>query len=222
MNIISFSLWGSDPTYCIGATKNAELASIIYPGWITRFYCGNNTDIKCINDLTKIPNTEVYLYNKKGEWYSMFWRFFAADGDDIVISRDTDSRLNERERDAVNSWLNSEYDFHIMRDHPWHNYKILGGMWGARNGILKGIVNKINEYIKTDKFINDYNVDQNFLRDYIYPLVKEKAIIHDPFFDNLPFPTKRIGRQFVGQPFNADDTERDLTHGNMIIASKKK
>ena len=78
--------------------------------------------------------------NEKGDWTGMFWRFLAADHlSDIVLSRDTDSRLNKREKAAVDEWLNSDKDFHIMRDHPYHATEILGGMWGCRNGILHGI-----------------------------------------------------------------------------------
>lgn len=220
MKIISYSLWANNPIYCTGAIKNVELAYKIYPDWISRFYCGEDADKKCVNDLIQMPNVEVFLMNQQGKWSNMFWRFFAADSDNIVISRDTDSRLNEREKNAVDVWLNSEHNFHIMRDHQWHNYKILGGMWGARNGILKGITNKILKYSKTSEFIDDYNIDQKFLAEHIYPLVKNNSVVHDPFFENKPFPTKRDGRQFVGQPFNADDTERDTTHGDMIIESK--
>ena len=35
--VISFSLWGDNPKYTIGAIKNAELIDTIYPGWIGRF-----------------------------------------------------------------------------------------------------------------------------------------------------------------------------------------
>ena len=217
MKIISFSLWGTNPVYCIGAIKNVELAHILYPGWMCRFYCGKNTDKTCINELKSFDNSEVVEMEESGDWSSMFWRFFAADSDSTVISRDTDSRLNEREKAAVDEWLDSTYDFHIMRDHPLHRNIILGGMWGARNGILKGITTNIKEYHTSTDFINDYGVDQNFLKDHIYPRVKETSKIHDPFFEGLPFPSPRIGRQFVGQPFAIDDTELDLSHGDMII-----
>lgn len=40
--IIAFSLWGDNPKYTVGAIKNAKLTSEIYPGWISRFYCGQN------------------------------------------------------------------------------------------------------------------------------------------------------------------------------------
>jgi len=221
MKIISFSLWGENPKYCVGAIKNAELANQIYPDWKCRFYCGQNTDPKCLDELSKFTNCELFIMDSAGDWYGMFWRFFAADGDDTVISRDTDSRLNIREKDAVDAWLESDKNFHIMRDHPLHRNIVMGGMWGARNGVLKGIFDEIKHYSITDRFFNDYMVDQNFLGEIIYPKIKETSIVHDPFMDNIPFPTKRIGGQFVGQPFNADDTEADINHSRMILQSGK-
>ena len=38
-----------------------------------------------------------------------------------MLSRDCDSRLNKREKLAVDELLKSDKNFHIMRDHPWHN-----------------------------------------------------------------------------------------------------
>ena len=39
----------------------------------------------------------------------------------------------QRERDAVNEWLESNKTFHVMRDHPWQGSEILAGMWGGWN-----------------------------------------------------------------------------------------
>jgi len=220
MKYITFSLWGRKPIYCKGAIKNAELALEIYPDWICKFYCGESTDPSCLDDLSQMKNCEIKMMKEEGSWKSMFWRFYAADGDDIVISRDADSRLNTRERDAVEEWLNSDYDFHIMRDHPWgHKHVILGGMWGVRNGILRGVVEMIERYHSHPHFMDDYMVDQNFLRDFIYPKVNANSMVHDPFFDHKPFPSKRIGRQFVGQPFDEHENELDRSHGDAIIQS---
>jgi hypothetical protein len=49
----------------------------------------------------------------------MLWRFRPAfeEDDTIVLVRDADSRLSRRERAAVEDWLASDFDFHIMRDH---------------------------------------------------------------------------------------------------------
>ena len=42
------------------------------------------------------------------------------------MSRDLDSRINEREVEAVEEWLSSDQPVHAMRDHPQHDIAILG------------------------------------------------------------------------------------------------
>jgi len=212
MKIISFSLWGEDPKYTVGAVRNAEMRKDYYPDWVARFYCGQSVPEDIINRLREIEGTEVILMDESGNWTGMFWRFLAADGDDIMISRDTDCRFTQREVDAVESWLTSDKDFHVMRDHPYHGTEILGGMWGCRNGILKGITKLIDGYTKGDF----WQVDQNFLRENIWPKVIEKTCTHDDFFAKVPFPTSRKPREFVGQAFNSDDSECETQHGDMV------
>jgi hypothetical protein len=197
--IIAFSLWGDNPKYTIGAVKNAELAQEIYPDWICRFYVGLSVPPQIIDQLKNFKNVELVHMEEEGDWTGMFWRFLAAeDGDVIMISRDTDSRLNLREKKAVDEWLASGQDFHIMRDHPYHKTEILGGMWGCRRGILEGIGGMMDNYKKGDF----WQVDQNFLREKIYPLVKDRSFVHDEFFESRPFPTPREGREYVGEAFD--------------------
>ena len=198
-NIISFSLWGDSPKYCVGAIKNAELASTIYPRWVCRYYVGKSTPSEYINELILFKNTEVFIMNSHGNWTSMFWRFLAVDDSstDIIIMRDTDSRLNEREREAVDEWLSSDKMFHIMRDHPCHKLPMLGGMWGVKKPVPFNFYKKINEYSLKDS----YNIDQEFLAKNIYPFAKNNAWVHDEFFEKTNFPSKRKNFEFVGQVF---------------------
>lgn len=206
--VISFSLWGNNPKYTVGAIRNAELTPIIYPGWVSRFYCSKSVPKEIIENLISLPNTEVIIMDVEGDWTGMFWRFYACEDCDIVLSRDTDSRLSIREKIAVDEWLKSDKDFHIMRDHPYHNTLILGGMWGSRNGILRNIKNLISEFNKG----NFYQVDQNFLKEKIYPLVINNSFIHDSFFNyesnNTKFKTDRINQEFVGEVFD----EHNIRH----------
>lgn len=203
--IISFSLWGNNPKYTVGAIKNAELSKTIYPDWICRFYCGKSVPSDIIEKLKSYDNVEIIEMDEDGDWNGMFWRFYACEDADVMISRDTDSRLNVREKSAVDEWINSDKDFHIMRDHPYHNVLILGGMWGVRNGLLKNIIPIINEYNKG----NFWQVDQNFLREKIYPIIKDSSFIHDEFtnFENWgkPFPIERNNKEFVGDVFDEND-----------------
>lgn len=198
--VISFSLWGQDEKYTVGAVRNLELAKEFYPDWTCRFYISQDVPVDIIQQL--LDNGGDVVTKAQTGWNGMFWRFFAADSDDIVISRDTDSRLGPREKAAVDEWLASDKDFHIMRDHPYHKTEILGGMWGVRNGLLKGIKDMIADFDK-GVYDNRYQVDQNFLREVVYPMVVDKATVHDPYFQRIPFPTERANAQdFVGQVYN--------------------
>ena len=208
--IIAFSLWGDDPKYTVGAIRNAEIAKDLFPDWHCHFYIGEDVP----EDIRKsLLDLDALIIEMGGSgWNGMFWRFFAADGDNVMISRDTDSRLGLREKAAIEAWLKSDKDFHIMRDHPYHATEILGGMWGARNGILKGIVKLIEDY-DTGDFDQKYQVDQNFLREIIYPIVRDNSIVHDEFFEKKPFPDdapSRTPTYFIGQVYNhLDEPEFD-------------
>ena len=203
--IISFSLWGDNPKYTIGAIKNVELSKTIYPDWICRFYCGKSVPLDIIEKLKLYDNVEVIEMDEDGNWSGMFWRFYACEDADVMISRDTDSRLSFREKFAVDEWLNSDKDFHIMRDHPYHNVLILGGMWGVRNGLLKNIRELISNYSKG----NFWQVDQNFLKEKIYPIISNKSFIHDSYFSynisSKKFPSERINKEFVGDVFDENE-----------------
>ena len=203
MKIIAFSLWGNDPKYTIGAIKNADIAEELFPDWTCRFYIGKSVPEDIISQLEKKTNVQLVRMNEDGDWSGMFWRFHPCSEDDVdvVLSRDTDSRLTQREKDAIDEWLESDKGFHIMRDHPWHAAAILGGMWGCKKGTLPEMSSLINSIPKGDF----WQVDQIFLRDYIYPLVKDNAFVHDEFFEKTPFPTERDNLEFIGEVYDEND-----------------
>ena len=215
MKIISFSLWGNNPKYTVGAIKNAELAKEIYPGWVCRFYCASDVPNPIVFQLEDMDNVEMVFMKKPGDWTSMFWRFEPAGEEnvEVMISRDTDSRLNHREEEAVAEWLASDFGFHIMRDHPWHGYPVLGGMWGAKRTTLANIKHMMKSFDQSDKYGTDYEFFAS-----ISDSISGNVMVHDEFFSNraslidyqgcapLPFPTARVGKDFVGKPFNADDS----------------
>ena len=199
--IISFSIWGDNPKYTIGAIKNVKLAHTIYPDWICRFYVGKSTPQDIIEELKSNSNVEVVLMDEDGDWNGMFWRFFPISEDDveIMISRDSDSRLSFREKSCVDEFINSDKLFHNMNDHPFHN-GIMGGMWGAKNGILNEMKSLIDAWPKT----NQWQTDQSFLNNIIASIVSDTIMIHDSIHQRN-FPTERENYQFVGEVYGADD-----------------
>lgn len=200
--VIAFSLWGGSPKYCIGAVKNARAAKIFYPGWESWFYCGKSVPFDIIESLKK-EGARVIEKGEKEDWTSTFWRFepIADPEVEMMISRDTDSRLSVRESTAVQTWIQSGLLFHVMRDHPAHATEILAGMWGARKPILGDMLQLINAYMKIDT----KQADQNFLREVVWPRVAYSALTHDEFFAKKEFPLKREGLEFVGQVYNEND-----------------
>lgn len=218
MKVIAFSLWGDNLKYNIGAIKNCELAKIYYPDWICRFYIAKNTPQETIKILKSKENAEVIETEEFGNWKFTLKRFipFSEKNVDYFISRDCDSRISTREVFAVNSWLDSDKKFHIMRDHPFHgSFPILAGMFGAKKGIIEDINVLIKEYEK-ENLNEQYHFDQIFLLKYIWPKVKDDSLIHDEFFDKKPFPTMRLNNQFVGAIFDENDNQ-DETGKNALI-----
>ena len=199
MKVICFSLWGNDSKYTLGALQNASLAKLVYPDWKCRFYVGQSTSTVITDLLEQFDNVQVVRMPEEGDWTGMFWRFLAASDPhvDVMISRDCDSRLWFREKAAVDEWLASDKDFHIMRDNHQHTAPIMGGMWGVRGNLLSDLKDKISSFNKGDF----WQVDQNFLAQEVYPNVADKAFVHDPFFEAKPFPYSRDENHFVGQSY---------------------
>ena len=208
IQILSLSLWGSNPKYTTGAIKNIELAPIIYPGWKVRLYLDKISFDIIKDEINKYDYVESIIFQDVGNWKGMFWRFLPAleQDVDVMISRDCDSRISLREKLAVDEWLSSDKDFHIMRDHPFHNTVILGGMWGCRNQIFQ----KSNITFNPNEHESFWQVDQNFLREKVYPRVIDNCFIHDNychFGENncKHFPSERINKHFVGEIFDEFD-----------------
>ena len=216
-------MWGDDPTYTVGAIKNAELAKTVYPGWECWYYVGTSVPEDVTLTLSGMDNCRVFEKETAGNWDSMFWRFEAASNPEVevLISRDADSRLNHREKAAVDEWLNHpQADFHIMRDHPWHTTEILGGMWGAKGGVVKHMAKWIKAFLFSieSSGSNYWQVDQDFLKQVIYPKVKEEAFVNDSgVYEYEPFPTLRKEKYFVGQAFDEHDNPLHPEHMDMIV-----
>jgi hypothetical protein len=212
--IISYSLWGDDKKYTYGALRNAELAEKIYPGWTSWFYIGTSTPKDIIDKLSEHKHVRIIHKDTECDWTSMFWRFEAAyhQDVDVCIFRDTDSRLSSREKEAVSEWLASDKTFHIMRDHPFHGYPILGGMWGYKNNHKYDMESLLESFDKNNK----YGIDYEFFATVLYPLMGSDKIVHDEFFEKIPFPTPRNDTEFVGDVFDENNNRHSEYYKHIL------
>lgn len=212
--VISFGLYGAKEKYTAGAIKNAHLAKVYFPGWICRYYVTADVPADVISQLKTLGAEIIDIPPGKGYSSGMFWRFMVASDAtvDRYIVRDVDSRLNARDRLAVEDWIDSKYPVHILRDHVNHCIVMNGGMWGGVKSVLTFMADRITEWSSRD----EYMADLHFLEQKIWPDIKHKQIAHDSYccdrFPNArPFPSKRPATyQHVGQVFDAQDNARLL------------
>lgn len=216
--IISYSLYGCADKYLLGAIRNAEQVLEFYPGWIPRFYVGRSISAKIVEKLIT-SGSEVIRMDGPEDASAMFWRYqaFFDPSVSIVMVRDADSRIGNREASAVKQWLESGRGFHIMRDHPAHFCAILGGLWGVHTDRIVNL-KPLFQQLRPEGF---YGEDQNFLEEYVYPIAKKDSLIHDSFFSfersAQPFPSVRDGLEFVGEVY--DENERPRAEDREVLAS---
>jgi hypothetical protein len=213
MKYISYSLWGANKVYSYGVIENVLDAKKYYEGWIVRVHYNDTVPTNIIDWLKKQDNVEVVHHpGTKAKASNTLWRFedlFIKDA--ITVVRDADSRITERELVLVNEWLQSDKDFHIVRDHKHHTCPIIAGAFGVRNNCLEYIgvptgarnVNQpplqflpgldlMNNFLRNLPEERDvYIVDQMFLFAYVYPYIANKSMIHCSHNAYEPF-AKRI------------------------------
>lgn len=219
--VISFSLWGDNPLYINGAIANAEMREEFYPDWVCRFYYGDvlldegtkrvQVPSDVISKLTEL-GCEMYRMGDTVDVLGMYWRFHPMFDDPTInrfIVRDTDSKFSKREVAAVNEWIESDLDFHIMRDCESHGVTMLGGTWGAKAGCIPAFETYLHRWFSIAQPCKEnprglfHGTDQIFLDKVIWPIIKEdRHIAHDEHFNftgrELPFPVAMENGHYVG------------------------
>jgi hypothetical protein len=183
--VISYSLYGKQPRFMVGAVKNAQLAQVFFPGFTVRFYVGNSVPTWVRSTLDLFPNVEQIPVDEREDSTARLWRFRAILDPkvDVVLSRDSDARLSYREVIAHQEFLDSQFDFHIIRDHPTgHGYLISAGMFACKNKGM-GFFGKLwSETPMRDTYMQD----QEFLSSQIYPQIAGNCLVHDPYYNYQP------------------------------------
>lgn len=208
--------------YLTGAIKNAELAPKIYPGWIPRFYCGPSVPESIIEQLTNLGSQIVKCSND--DWTLMLTRYLPISEPDVEVTlvRDCDSRLNLREKECIDAWLNSDKLVTTCFDHPWHSgVKFMGGLSGFKRGAIPNFKELLEQYNAG----NHYQTDQEMLSSVIYPLIKDSYMVFDglnrnEFTKTMPFPSRRpVDGSFVGEVFDDNDFP-NWTHRKILALTE--
>ena len=227
-NVISMTLYGSELRYTMGAIRNAELAVQNFPGWKLRIYTETPSDNprwgivpQTVRDKLKSLGAELYFMEPYEDFVPpMMWRFLVADDVWVenFIVRDSDSRLRERDAEAVAAWLKTGKPFMCIRDHPSHAaYAISGGLWGGKPAALREILRR--SWRDMMKGVGkDYLRDMAFLNHVIWPRIQNFAycmdsVSCDKWNGSYPFPVPRYGYEHVGEVVNEQDLGRPIDIG---------
>lgn len=182
--VISYSLYGDNKRYLYGALKNVILVNKYLPDWECRFYIGSDVPRDFLSVLSLMKNVAIYEIETTTNNLIKCSRFlvFSDPEVDIAVCRDVDARLSAREILAVQEWLESGLDFHVMKDHPKGHglYEIYAGMFGAKAEKLRGMSQMLKMFISmlSKEEAKMYQIDQVFLAQQVFPVIKNSCLYH--------------------------------------------
>lgn len=187
VNVISFCLYGTGGKYILGMKENILHGRKYFPGWEIRIYHNDTVPPEYITEYNELGAVCIKMtnYGSSMNWEGMFWRFMPLDDDtvDFWLSRDADSRVSAREFKMIDEWMKSGKTLHCIRDHKCHCHPIMGGMFGINNrkfhdtykfDKISDIIKRMVGWYKDRK----YNVDQIFLNDKLWNLLKLDSMSH--------------------------------------------
>ncbi len=208
-DIIAFTLFGSHPRYLRGALQNVLAARDNYPGWTCRFYVDDSVDPTFVQVMTDEGAEMVIDPSDDRDVRHLLCRRFLVSDDPTVgrfLVRDCDSVVNEREAAAVAEWIASDLPFHAMRDWVVHTDPMLAGLWGGIAGVFPDMAGAVEQFRKSVPL--NTNWDQYFLRDQVWPAIRDRIMVHDRCFTahaTRPWPTPDPPVMHVGQNEYATD-----------------
>lgn len=203
----------------MGMIENARLLNQRFPEALVQIYVANDVPSDILEQLKEISTVRLVSVEHKPDARNMFDRFQSIDEPDcsIMFVRDADSRPHARDIACIEDFLESDKGLHIIRDHYWHSTPLLGGLWGIRKSALsEKMATMIGRWLegKTDF---PKQIDQMFLADTIYPLLKTNAMVHDRFayYETgsalTPFRVEIKDRLFCGQVHRYDSSGNEYT-----------
>jgi hypothetical protein len=175
-----FCIYGTKPKYTLGILENLKLIQSSFPDFDTIVYYKDDVPTSILSQYQSFKN--VFLIPFLIKDFPIMNRFCCfdmfKDVYEYIFVRDADSRISNRDVYCINQFMKSNRSFHTIRDHFYHQRKIMAGMCGIN---LKkcnsfNILNVLQEWLKTKK--DYYGIDEEFLESILYPLIKDDLLIH--------------------------------------------
>lgn len=206
VNVFSFCIYGSLKKYCEGLSRNLSIINKHFSDFEIWIYYGNDVPSSYLQIYKQFNNTKLIQTHETGARL-MVYRFYPIDDPkvDIMFSRDADSRINDRDIFVIKEFIKSPYSFHIVRDHPYHGMRIMGGICGMKRDCIDfSVETKYNQWISMNpNMIDNYQTDQIFMMIFVYPKIKNNVLIHSDisFFGDeviTPIEYQKTSTNFIG------------------------
>ena len=193
MKVFSFCLYGTEPNYYTGLLENIAIIKQYYPDFDIVVYKG-----ECDPSWVLPEGVTIDITNRPGPINALL-RYIPLNTADVGFVRDADSRINERDRWCIDQFLKSDKSYHTIRDHYWHQSKLMAGTFGWKRPMTL--------MIPTHEA--GYGFDEHFLAQCVYETVKSDMLVHTSV------------RAFAGEHAEWIDAEGDFV-GNVIWDGKPK
>jgi hypothetical protein len=179
-------VYGSSTEYWLGAVDNARLVREhwVPEGWRLRIYHDDQLPDVALQAIRALGAETILMPQRKVPDHSgNLWRFRPLVTDPKLtrlIVRDSDARMSERDLAAVKEWIGSDKPFHVMRDHGFHTWPIMAGMWGTVGGLLNATLMAEPLGISPPR-VGYFGDDQTAMMKVVWPNVAKYTLAHDSY-----------------------------------------
>ncbi|CAO3378420.1 tetratricopeptide repeat protein [Azospirillum argentinense] len=188
-NVIAFSLWDGQPAGAHDPVEILRRTVALYAGWTCRVYHDGGLTSDAMAELAA-AGADLVAVASGATTGGSYWRLAAADDPTVArfLCRDWDALPSADGKAAVDAWIASGLPFHVLRDGVLHTEVMSGGRWGGIAGLLPDLLPLAERHAATEA---DRAQDHRFLRRIVWPMIRDRALIHDRAHPRhgLPFPT---------------------------------
>jgi hypothetical protein len=184
LQLVSFSLYGSQPRYCEMAVLNVLAVRRHLPDFVCRFYMDDTVPPAIVERLQTLGAQCVPVRDRQAVVPPKFWRFWAMDDPqaDCVLVRDADALIDAREAWCVSRWRESGAACHVIRDDCCHTELLLAGLIGVRAGAVRDVgARMLRHALEAGDAARGRYADQIFLRS-LWPCLKQDMLTHDSIY----------------------------------------
>ena len=180
-NIISASIYGTNPIYYNGLDKVIQLVMDKYKNWRMRVYCHDKAPPQYINKLISNPHIQVFIVHDEmvipGNSAGAFWRFMPLSEEGInFISVDADDDFIIFPPEVLDKWLMSDKDAirAFLNLHFFYGKTHVCAKYFGCKSTIKMNPHEITHYKLRDRF----GSDELFLSRVLYPLMKGREYMY--------------------------------------------